>query len=61
MNATAIISTLTIAKANGNKLETAVNVLSELHEMKKLKGMPFFAISRAIRIQQKIVDDIKNQ
>ena len=59
MNAYSIIQTLTFCKATTNKLETATNVLNELHEMKKVKGMPFFAIRRAIKIQEKIIKDLK--
>lgn len=59
MNAISIIQTLTFAKANGNKLETATNVLASLKEMKNVKGMPMLAVRRAIRMQKKIVSDLE--
>jgi hypothetical protein len=55
MNAMSIIQTLTFAKASADKLETATQVLTSLKEMQRVKGMPFFAIRRAIKIQKKIV------
>ena len=59
MNAIAIIQTLTIAKASSNKLETATNVLASLKEMQKVKGMPMLTIRRAIKIQEKVVKNLK--
>ena len=61
MNALTIINTLTIAKTTSNKLETATNVLNELNKMKSIKGMPFFAIRRAIKIQEGIVNKLSNK
>ena len=58
MNAYTIISTLTFCKATDNKLETATNVLTELKNLKAMKGTPFFAIRRAIKIQEQIVKDL---
>jgi len=58
MNAISLIRTLTFAKASSSKLETATNVLASLEEMKKTKGMPFFTIRRAIKIQEKIINNI---
>jgi len=58
MNAYTIISTLMFCKATADKLETATNVLNELHSLKKMKGTPFFAIRRAIKIQEAIVNDL---
>ena len=58
MNALTIISTLTFCKATDNKLETATNVLTELKNLKAMKGTPFFAIRRAIKIQENIIKDL---
>ena len=58
MNAYTIISTLTFCKATDNKLETATNVLTELKNLKAMKGTPFFAIRRAIKIQVQIIKDL---
>ena len=60
MSAIAIIQTLSFAKASTNKLESAQNVLNELHRMKKIKGMPFLTSRRAIRMQEKVVKKLKN-
>jgi hypothetical protein len=60
MNAYTIISTLTFCKATDNKLETATKVLTELKEMKAMKGTPFFAIRRAIKLQENIIKDLKS-
>jgi hypothetical protein len=60
MNALTIISTLTFCKATDNKLETATNVLTELHKLKAMKGTPFFAIRRAIKLQESIIKDLKS-
>jgi len=59
MNAYTIISTLTFCKATDNKLETATNVLTELKKLKAMKGTPFFAIRRAIKMQTAIINDLK--
>lgn len=59
MTAIAIISSLTAAKANGNKLETAINVLCELKKMKSIKGLPTMAIRRAIKMQENTIKNLK--
>ena len=59
MNAITLIQTLMYTRADVTKLKTATNVLNELHQLKKTKGMPFLAIRRAIRIQESIIKDLK--
>jgi hypothetical protein len=46
-------------RADVTQLKTATNVLNALHDLKRTKGMPFLAVRRAIRIQEKIVKDLK--
>jgi len=58
MNAKAIISVLMFSKAGGTKLETATNVLNELHDMKANKDLPCLAIRRAIKIQEKLIKEL---
>ena len=45
-------------QASDTKLKTATNVLASLKDMKKQKGMPFFAIRRAIKMQENLIKDI---
>ena len=59
MNAYTLIQTLTFCKATANKLETATNVLNELYKLKINKSMPFFAIRRAIKMQENIIKKLK--
>lgn len=59
MNATAIISALTMAKATSDKLETATSVLASLEDMRKTKGMPMLAIRRAIKMQKRIITGLQ--
>jgi hypothetical protein len=59
MNALTIISTLMFCKATADKLETATLVLNELQDLKQSKKAPFFAIRRAIRMQEKLINDLK--
>lgn len=59
MNAVTIIQTLTFTSATADKLETATIVLDKLKAMKAIKGMPFFAIRRAIRLQESIIKNLK--
>lgn len=59
MKAITLITTLTFTNATGDKLETATNVLAELHKMKGVKGMPFMAIRKAIKMQEKTIKDLK--
>jgi hypothetical protein len=60
MNATTLIQTLILTEYCSTKLETATNILERLNKMKKIKGMPFFAIRRAIKIQRNIINNLKN-
>ena len=53
-----LIRTLIIVEPALTTQDAANNILNELHRMKKLKGMPFFAIRRAIKIQERIVNDL---
>lgn len=46
-------------RTTADKLETATNVLNELHNMKRNKTMPFLAIRRVIKMQKSIVNDLK--
>ena len=55
MNALTLIQTLMFTKASETKLETATNVLAELKDMKKTKGMPFLTIRRAIKMQENLI------
>jgi hypothetical protein len=55
MNAITLLKNLIVVEPAMTKLETAENVLNELHRMKRMKGMPFLTIRRAIRIQEKVV------
>ena len=59
MNAVSLIQTLTFTNATANKLETAQKVLEKLQDMKKIKGMPFLVIRRAIRMQEGIVKNLE--
>jgi len=58
MNALTIISTLMFTKAGSTRLETATNVLCELNEMRKNKKLPFLTIHRAIKMQEKVVNEL---
>lgn len=58
MKALALIQTLMFCKASDTELKTATNVLTELKEMKKVKGMPFLVIRRAIKMQERIIKDL---
>jgi len=60
MNALTLIQTLTFTKAKASKLETAKSVLTGLVEMKNTKGMPFLVIRRAIKMQTKLIQTIKD-
>lgn len=53
-----IISTLTLTKATADKLETATNVLNELHSLKESKSLPFLAIRRAIKMQERLINEL---
>jgi len=58
MTAMTLIQTLMFTKATDSKLETATNVLAELKEMKKTKGMPFLTIRRAIKMQENLIKNL---
>ena len=58
MNAITIISILTFCKATDNKLETATNVLTELHKLKAMKATPFLVIRRAIKMQKRLIKNL---
>jgi len=55
MNALTLIQTLMFTKASETKLETAINVLTELKDLKKNKELPFLTIRRAIKMQEKLI------
>ena len=59
MNAITLLKTLIIVEPAMTKLETAENVLNELHRMKSMKGMPFLTIRRAIKIQERVVKGLQ--
>ena len=58
MTAINLLKTLIVVEPAMNELESANNVLNELHRVKSLKGTPYFAIRRAIRIQERIIKKI---
>ena len=58
MKALTLIQTLMFTKAADTKLETATNVLAELKDMKKTKGMPHLTIRRAIKMQERLIKDL---
>jgi hypothetical protein len=60
MNAMSIIQTLTFTSATADKLETATIVLNKLKAMKAIKGMPFFTIRRAIKLQESVIKNLKS-
>jgi hypothetical protein len=59
MKALAVIQVLMFCKATTNKLETATNVLNELQNIKKNKLLPFLTIRRAIKMQERLINDLK--
>jgi len=59
MNAITIIKTLIICESALTTAEAADNILNELYRLKKQKGTPFFAIRRAIRIQERVINSNK--
>lgn len=60
MNAITLLKTLIVCEPAMTKLETAENVLNELHRIKRMKGMPFLTIRRAIKIQERVVNNLKS-
>ena len=57
--ATTIIRTLTYSRATKDKLETATNVLNELYKLRKENRLSFFVVRRAIKMQEKIVNELQ--
>ena len=49
-----------ITGASDTKLKTATNVLNDLYEIKKNMDLPFLTIRRAIKMQKKLIKNIKN-
>ncbi len=58
MTALTLIQTLMFTRASDTKLKTATNVLTELHDLKKNKSLPFLTIRRAIKMQERLVTDL---
>jgi len=59
MNALTLIQTLMFTRASDTKLKTATNVLDELYDIKKNKKLPFLTIRRAIKMQERLINDLK--
>lgn len=55
MGAIYLLKNIVLTEPALNKLEAEQNVLHELHRMKRFKEAPYFAIRRAIKIQEKRV------
>jgi hypothetical protein len=60
MNALTLIQTLMFTRASDTKLKTATNVLDELYDIKKNKKLPFLTIRRAIKMQERLINDLKS-
>jgi len=60
MSALILIKTLMITGASDTKLKTATNVLNNLYEIKKNMDLPFLTIRRAIKMQKKLIKNIKD-
>ena len=60
MSALILIKTLMVTRASDTKLKTATNVLNDLYEIKKNMDLPFLTIRRAIKMQKKLIKNIKN-
>ena len=58
MTALTLIQTLMFTRASDTKLKTATNVLTELHDLKKNKSLPFLTIRRAIKMQERLLTDL---
>ena len=58
MNALTLIQTLMFTRASDTKLKTATNVLNELYDIKKNKQLPFLTIRRAIKMQERLINDL---
>ncbi len=54
-----LIKTLTFTRATKTPLGTATNVLNELYRLKAENRLSYFAIRKAIRMQEKIVKDLQ--
>ena len=61
MTATTLLKTLILCEPTGSKLDTATNVLYELKRIKKMKGMPFLVVRRAIKMQENIIKKLQNE
>jgi len=60
MNAISLIKNIGIYEPAMSKLETAEIILDELYRMKSMKGTSFFAVRRAIKMQEKVIKSIKS-
>ena len=60
MSALILIKTLMVTRASDTKLKTATNVLNDLYDIKKNMDLPFLTIRRAIKMQKKLIKNIKN-
>ena len=58
MNALTLIQTLMFTRASDTKLKTATNVLNDLYDIKKNKQLPFLTIRRAIKMQERLINDL---
>ena len=58
MNALTLIQTLMFTRASDTKLKTATNVLDELYDLRKNKSLPFLTIRRAIKMQERLINDL---
>ena len=56
-----LIKTLIYTRATECKLETATIVLNELYRLKKTKEIPFFAIRRAIKLQEAVIKNLNKE
>jgi len=60
MSALILIKTLMVTGASDTKLKTATNVLNNLYEIKKNMDLPFLTIRRAIKMQKKLIKNLKD-
>ncbi len=58
MTAVRLLNEIVDCEPAMNQLESASNILYELYRMKGLKGTPFFAVRRAIRIQERKIKKV---
>jgi len=57
--AATIIMTLTFTRATKTKLGTATNVLNELYRLRAENKLSYFAIRKAIRMQEKLIKELE--